>query len=233
MSRPILKAVSLGEPPPRSPERVELASAIEHHAAALDAVRRVSHAREQADEVVYRAADALEAAETALKEAQAGEGARLAAAALGEADGIPSAADAEADVTRAANDLNIARRTRDALDERAQREAAEVERAQTALGKCIGAVVRSEVDTTRLLAEARSLQDALISKRVQLRYLFNEQLVDDQDTPPLRTFLLFENTLPTGRSQLEHGNYNAHPAADSYKRACEALRTDADAPLPS
>jgi hypothetical protein len=66
-----------------------------------------------------------------------------------------------------------------------------------------------------------------------LRYLFNEHLVTDQDTPPLRTFLLFENTLPTGRGQIEYGNFDAHPAADPFKRAVEALASDADALLPT
>ena len=129
-------------------EREQLAEAIARHAAALDTVRRVGQAREGADETVYRARDALKAAETALKEAQAGEGARLAAVALGE-DGGVSVADAEAAVTQAANDLSIARRTRDALDERAQREAKEVERAKEAIDKCIGAVVKTEVDVAQ------------------------------------------------------------------------------------
>jgi hypothetical protein len=44
--------------------------------------------------------------------------------------------------------------------------------------------------------------------------------------------MLFQNTLPVGRGQLEHGNFDKHPAADPYKRAIAALRTDADALLP-
>jgi hypothetical protein len=42
-----------------------------------------------------------------------------------------------------------------------------------------------------------------------------------------------QNTLPVGRGQLEHGNFDKHPAADPYKRAVEALASDADAPLPT
>jgi hypothetical protein len=63
--------------------------------------------------------------------------------------------------------------------------------------------------------------------------LFNNDLVAEQEQPAVRTFMLFQNTLPVGRGQLEHGNFDKHPAADPYKRAIEALRTDADAELPS
>ena len=48
MGKPNLKIA--GEPPERTPERQSLAEAIERHAKALDTVRRVSQAREGADE---------------------------------------------------------------------------------------------------------------------------------------------------------------------------------------
>ena len=230
MAKPNLKLA--GDTPPRSPERVELASAIERHAAALDVVRRVGEAREQAAEVVYHAADALKAAEAALAEAQADEGARLAAAALGEAADI-SAADAEAAVTRAANDLNIARRTRGALDERGQREAAEVDRAEKALGKCVAAVAKSEAPAARLLAEARLLQNDLVARRIVLRHLFNSDFVAEQEAAELRDFLLFQNQLPAAIGQVEYGNYNDHVAADPWRQALQELRENADAALPT
>jgi hypothetical protein len=230
MSRPNLK-LATGEPP-RSPERVELASAIERHAAAVEAVRRVEQGREQAGETVYRASDALRAAEAAVAAALANEGARLAAKALGEDAGI-STADAEASVKQATNDLAVARRTRDALDERAAREAAEVERAQAALEKCVAAVAKSEAPAARLLAEAWSLQNDLVARRIVLRHLFNNDFIAEEEAAAVRSFLLFENHLPAGHGQVEYGNFDAHPAADPFKRACEALRTDADAPVPT
>jgi hypothetical protein len=49
----------------------------------------------------------------------------------------------------------------------------------------------------------------------------------------VRSFLLFENQLPAGRGQVEYGKFYAHPAADPFKRSLEAMRTDADAELPS
>jgi len=111
--------------------------------------------------------------------------------------------------------------------------AAEVEYASTALDDRLRAVVKAEADVKQLLAEAKAAQAALVSLRVQLRYLFNENLVADQDTPPLRTFLLFENTLPTGRGQVEFGNFDNHPAADTWKAALQELRENADAALPT
>ena len=230
MSRPNLKLA--GEPPVRSPERETLAAAIERHNAALDTVRRVGQAREGADETVYRASDKLKETEKALKEAQAGEAAYLAAVALGENPGV-SVSVAEAAVTRASNDLAVARRTRDALGQRAEDEAREVEKASEAIEKCIGAVVKAEVDVARLLEEAQVAQADLISKRVALRHLFNNDLVGEQEQPAVRQFLLFEYHLPTGRGQTERGNFDKHPANDVFKRAVEALREDADAELPS
>jgi inosine/xanthosine triphosphate pyrophosphatase family protein len=218
--------------PPRTPERAELAAAIERHAAAVEAVRRVGEAREQAAEVVYRASDALRAAEAALKEAQADEDAWLAAKALGEDAGI-SAADAEAAVTRAANDLAVARRTRDALDERVQRGAAEVERAREAVAKCVTAVAKSEAPAARLLAEARLLQNDLVARRIVLRHLFNSHLVADQEAAELRDFLLFQNHLPAAIGQVEYGNFDSHPAADPWRQALQELRENANAPLPT
>jgi hypothetical protein len=230
MSRPNLKLA--GERSGGSPEREQLAEAIERHNDARDVVRRVGEAREQADEVVYRVKDAMRAAEAALAEAQAGEDAWLAAKALGEDAGI-SAADAEAAVTRAANDLAVARRTRDALDERAAREAAEVERARDAVAKCVTAVAKSEAPAARLLAEAKAVQADLIAKRVRLRFLFNSDFIAEQDAAAARTFLLFENTLPTGKGQVEHGNFDSHPAANIWKAALQELRENADAALPT
>jgi hypothetical protein len=230
MSRPNLKLA--GERSGGSPEREQLAEAIERHNDARDVVRRVGEAREQAAETVYRASDALRAAEAALAEAQADEGARLAAKALGE-DAGPIATDAEASVKQASNDLNIARRTRDALDERGQREAAEVDRARDAVAKCVTAVAKSEAPAAKLLAEARSLQNDLVARRIVLRHLFNSHLVADQEAAELRDFLLFQNHLPAAIGQVEYGNYNNHPAADLWRQALEALANDADAALPS
>jgi RepB DNA-primase from phage plasmid len=115
-----------------------------------------------------------------------------------------------------------------------EKEAAdELQYARMALDEKLRNVVRAEANVVQLLAEAKAAQAALVSLRVQLRYLFNEQLVADQDTPPLRTFLLFENTLPTGRGQVEYGNFDAHPAADTWRQALQELRENADASLPS
>jgi hypothetical protein len=175
----------------------------------------------------------LKAAERALKDAEAGEGARLAAAALGEADGILSAVDAEAARVTAANDLAIARRTRDGLTERAQREATEVERAREAIDKCVAAVVQTEATVAKLLADAKAVQDDLINKRIVLRHLFNKGLVAEQEAAAVRSFLQNNYSMPACLGQAERGNFDKHPAADPWKAAIAALASDADAPLPS
>lgn len=227
-SRSNLK-LATGEAPPRSPERTALAEAQQRHAAALDAVKRVEQAHEAARETVFRLMDVLKAAEAALKEAQAGGNARLAAIALGEADG--NAVDVEAAVQQATADLDVARRTRAALEQRAEREAAEVERAREAIDKAVADVVRSEADVAKLLAKAKAIQTDLIARRVELRFLYNGFL--EERGSELRQFLLFEQHLPAGRGQAERGNFDIHPAADPWKASIAALREDADAPLPA
>ena len=176
--------------------------------------------------------DTLKTAEGALKQAKADGDAYLAAIALGEEVGT-TATDAEASVKQAANDLSIARITRDALAERAKHDAVEVERAQEAIDRAIGAVVRLEANVGRLLAEAQAVQADLVARRVKLRFLFNNNLVAEEEA--LRHFLLFQQHLPVGRGQAEYGNghYDLHPAADPLKRALAALRENADAELPA
>jgi hypothetical protein len=113
-----------------------------------------------------------------------------------------------------------------------EKEAAtEIERAQEALDKAVTAVVKSEANVARLLKEAKAIQADLIARRVVLRFLYNGFLEERESE--LRTFLLFEQHLPVGRGQAEHGNYNAHPAADPWNAAVRALATNPAAPLPT
>ncbi len=227
MSRPNFKI--LGESPVRTAEREQLAEAIARHAAALDAVRRVEQAHEAARETIYRLMDGLKAAKTAVEEAKADGDARLAAVALGELD-ANAATDAEAIVNRINADLDVARRTTAALEQRAQREATEVERAREAIGKAVAAVVRSETNVAKLLTEAKKIQADLIARRVELRFLYNGFLEDRESE--LRTFLLFENQLPAARGQAEHGSFRSHNADAAWKASIAALAQDADAALP-
>ena len=211
----------------RSPERQALAEAIERHEAALDSVRRVNQAHKESREVAYRASDALKVAETAVEKAQADGNARLAAAALGEIDG-PSTADLEAAVAQATNDLSIARRTRDALAQRAQREAAEVEGAERKVDAALRAVLASECSGVidALMSEGNALRAQLRSKTALVRFLKNHAF---ESWPPNATPQLVTNFLSAAVGDQWSDN---DPACAPWAEALSTLRTDADAPLP-
>src|SRR5215831_11193528 len=99
MSKPNLKLAEA--PPPRTPEREALAQAMADHEAAQHSLRKVQDAAEEADQLAWRANDALEAAQKALSKAKQTEGERLAAVALQEPTDLLSAAAAQSAVNQA------------------------------------------------------------------------------------------------------------------------------------
>jgi hypothetical protein len=222
------------EPPERTPARAELAAAQKRHADAVRQLAANKTAQELTEQTRRDARDAIETATAAVEQAKVNAGQHLTAVAMGNAGPAPTSVKAAraalADVEDA---LEAAQAAGVALVEQEKDAEHELEYARTALDDRLRDVVRSEAPVGKLLAEAKVAQADLIAKRVRLRFLFNADLVAEDVVAEMRKFLLFENTLPVGRGQLEHGNFDKHPAADSYKRAIEALRTDADAPLPS
>jgi len=210
--------------PRRSPERQVLAEAIERRTVALDAFKRVNQAHEESTEVVYRASEALKIAETAVEQAQADGDARLAAAALGEIEN----ADLEAALAQAANDLSIARRTRDALAQRAQREATEVEGAERKVEEAVRAVLASECAgiIAELMSEGTALREQLCAKIALLRFLKTAAF---KSWPPSEVPEPVQKFLNTATDNWSDG----HPACVPWANALKALATDADAPLPT
>ena len=77
------------------------------------------------------------------------------------------------------------------------------------------------------------MQADLINKRIQLRFLFNKGFVAERDAGELGSFLRNNYSFPACSGQAERGNFDNHPAADPWKAAVDALRADADVPLPS
>jgi chromosome segregation ATPase len=227
MSRPNLKLA--GERSGGSPEREQLAEAIARHDEAINRLAAIQAARERTENARRDAKDAVKAAAAAVEAAKADAAAQLAGLGADPPLSVKAARAAQQD---AEDCLEAAIAAGSTLPGHEKEAAAEVEYASTALDDRLRAVVKAEADVKQLLAEAKAAQAALVSLRVQLRYLFNENLVADQDTPPLRTFLLFENTLPTGRGQVEFGNFDNHPAAKTWKAALQELRENADAALP-
>ena len=228
MSKPAMRLVDATSPP-RTPERESLAEAIARHAEATNRLAAVQAARERTEQARRDAKEAIAKATAGVEQAKIDAAAQL----VGSAPGALSVKAARAALTDCEDALEAAIEAGGILVTTEKEAADEVEWAQTALKKCVGAVVKSEANVGQLLKEAEAAQAELINKRIVLRHLFNNDLVAEQEQPAVRTFMLFQNTLPVGRGQLEHGNFDKHPAADPYKRAIEALRTDADAPLPT
>jgi hypothetical protein len=226
MSRPNLKLA--GERSGGSPEREQLAAAIARHAEATDRLAAVQAARERTEQARIDAKGAIVKATAAVEQAKLD----AASALVGGAPAAITVKGARAVLQDAEDALEASIEAGSTLVGHEKEAAAEVEYASTAIDKAVAAVVQTEANAAELLAEARSLQTDLINKRVQLRYLFNNDLIAERETAVVRTFLLFENTLPTGRGQVEHGNFDSHPAANIWKAALQELRENADATLP-
>jgi chromosome segregation ATPase len=201
--------------PPRSPEREQLAEAIARHADAARQIARIRAAQERAADTVYEAKDRIAMAISALDEAKATEGSFLAAIALGESAASASPVkDCAAAVEQANDQLDTARRTRDALETEMKAVESEMLFASMAVDKCVGDVVR-DAPAIRALAG----QYAAAQRRA----------VDLQ-----RAMETVQSFLPDDL-QFWHGSI---PAAElisvvAWKAALQTLRTDADAPLPS
>src|ERR1017187_8206542 len=113
--KPNMKLV--GDAPPRSPEREQLAEAIARRDTATKQLVRIAAAHERASETVYDLKDSVDKAIATLDAAKAGEGSYLAAVALGEADAALSPIKTAAAAVEEANDqLYTARHMRDALE---------------------------------------------------------------------------------------------------------------------
>jgi predicted nucleic acid-binding Zn-ribbon protein len=231
MSATQLKSV----PPRRTEARETLDEAIERHAAAQRQLTRLKTALDRAEAALYGeggAMHAAERAEAALKEAKANESHHLAAVALGDAteDANPTKA-AERAVAEAQSRLDTTSRTKGALKEQLKAAESELPYVKDALDKAVRAVFKSEaaaiVDTT--LREAAALQEQLGAKRIVLRF-FERSCFSSHErelAKPIEDFL----AAPTYPWEFNRKR-DEHPALEPWRAAHEALRQNADAPLP-
>jgi len=199
---------------PRSPERAKLAAVIEQHNAAVAEVARVQSAIVHAEETTFVVRDTLITAEATLEAAKAGEADRLAAIALGESSGAPIE-DVEITATKARNDLDVARATHDALQARLERAEHKLTFARMALDDAIRDVLKVETPVERLLSEFKAAHEKFVGLRRALEWL------DGQGVLPKNIFW----------REPQRGWSEAGEAP--WKAAVAALKSDADAPLPS
>lgn len=218
----------------RTPERERLAAAVDRHQTAIELLARIRSAHAHAEESLFAALTALAAAEAALAEAQANEADHLVAKALGETDAASPVALAAADVERAKADRDVIRNTIAALEARQTATASEIEKARYALDDAVKATLQAETTSfvTDLLRKAEEMQRELINERVVLKHLLHSDGIAEPLAQEVKSFL-HKYHLPATYGCVLHENYDAHPAADQWRATREALRVDADAPLPA
>ena len=132
-------------------------------------------------------AASVERAEAALKQAKADESRHLAAVALNEAaaDANPVKA-AEYKLAEAKAALDAIRKTRAALEDEMASTKENLGYATAALDKAVSDVIRAEtpIAVSALLKDAQSMQAKLIGKRVTLRHLLHNDLINEPEKQP-------------------------------------------------
>ncbi len=224
-------------PPSRSPERQSLATAIERRDAVDAHLARLKTALEQSEASMYGdmgLLSAVDRAEQRLEDAKADEVRHLAAVAMGEAteDSNPIKA-AGLVLSGAQAKLDLARKTRDAVTTEINDATTELDRAKEKINDAVREVFAAEAGAaiSSTLCEAAALQEQLGAKRLVLSFLreacFETWPPNDQ-LKPIENFL-FAPPYPLEASSATR----AHPSLAPWRLAQEALRTDADAPLPT
>jgi chromosome segregation ATPase len=217
MAKPNLRIA--GEIPSRSPEREQLAKAIERQNATALHRDRLQGALKRAEAQLYgddSASRAVETAEAVLAEAKADESRHLAAVALSEAteDANPVTA-AESAIAEAQSRLDTARRTRDALKEQLKAAESELSMARLRLDSCVDDVINASAPVEKLLADFATLHREFVMHRRVLEWL------EGQGAIPREVSFRAE---PREWADAGEAPWNA---------AVSALATDADAPLPN
>lgn len=207
--------------------RESLAAAIKDHDEVLASQKRVTEALEHASETVRACRHGVAKAEAQLAEAQANASRRLAAVALGEPVSI-STQDATNALTKAQNDLDVARATRESLDARQQRTYEALALAKRNVDAAVRNVIGGSVHVAELIEQATAARDRCVEFRALLRWLMSNgfdgaepdhQLIDD--------FMAYPFLLP----EYGDGWLDNHVLAP-WQQARNALVTDAAAPLP-
>jgi chromosome segregation ATPase len=212
--KPNMKLV--GDAPPRSPEREQLAEAIARRDTATKHLKRIQAAHERASNTIYDLKDRVDKVIATLDEAKAGEGSYLAAVALGEADAALSPVKTAAANVEQANDLlDTARRTRDALETEIKAVERELMFADMATDERIADAVRTDPAVRQLVADFEAASKTYAELRQAMTAVRREWLPD------------------ASRSWDSIRNWPEMPTAVAWKAALAALREDADAPLPS
>jgi len=225
----------LSSRPERSPERARLAELIERRDDFAATAAALKAAIPRADDQVFAARRALEAAEDGVPAAKAAAAAHLVALAVGEAGDAPPTVEAARRATALAEDgLDVAKVARDTLRQRLTETEFSLSMAKSKAEDAARVVLSQSPAVAALVAEVTELQRSLVDKGAALEWVFNKRLVPTDILPE-----------PTGMSvPTVIGRLNAPthtwrelthdrtiPGAAPWQAALAALMNDADAPL--
>ena len=203
-------------PPPRTPERQALAEAIERHANAATEHRRLDEALGRfRTEVWWPATEKSETTAAALKELKSREGDVWAAEFLGDSADVEKLRVAQA----AADEANAAKGRADetygALENRAGKAKAEFESAEESLNRVHRAAVKVDPAMAEIISQYETAKRELAKFSVLMSELFMYA--------------------PTGYHYYTERIYSDLDRSDceKWRAAIEALKHDADAPLPA
>jgi chromosome segregation ATPase len=214
-------ATGKSEPPPRSPERIALAAAIDRHAAALADFAATEKALSETRARIYHAdgaREAIEKARAAIEEAKTNAADHLTSLALGTAGDAPiSVEDARAALRAAEDKLVALEATETALAARLKSCESALYFKRDHLNKGLQDVVKSETGVRKLLSEFAALKREINERSDVLRWLHSKSLIPDE----------FKGW---GNEKI----YNdLRDGTAPWKDAFDRLSIDADAPLPT
>lgn len=210
---PPMPAVPADDPPPDHP-RGSLALAIAKHIAALDALAKIQEAQGRAP-ASWEANSAVEAAQSALAEARAGEGPFLVAQLMGEDVGENPVTAATAALEAAEAALVRARSIRGLLDERQRTAEAKVAWEASMVRNAVAEALRADPAVSGLLASFEETKRQAGVIRACLRAVSTAGGISDRFW-----------------DAREEPDGAADPEAAAWRTAIAALATDPDAELP-
>jgi hypothetical protein len=224
MTKLLRLATGKSEPPPRSPERVALAAAIEKHSSAVRELDAANKAYRQVQEQIYHGDDTaevlVEKARAAVETAKENAVNHLTNTMLGEVGDVPlSVETARAALREAEDKLRALLETKPILVSRLENCERKTAIAKRALDEAIRDVVRSEPGIKNLLAKYEAAKVEFERLRLDLFWFWRKDLMPEKP----REWGCIEPL------QIDPGSAGPAPWRD----AIELLAIDADALLPT
>jgi hypothetical protein len=133
------------------------------------------------------------------------------------------------------HEIDVWAQTRAECDKTAEETKRSLRYAQARVERAVDEVLRDGcggVITEEIVEGIEALQNALVERRVLLRFFERRNLIEDPALARRVKRLLDFWHFPMSAAQGEHGNFDQHPRTQEWAAAREALKSDAWAALP-